>query len=398
MNKGNIDILKEIFAGNTSRLLVIAFAISLVSLLVCAVADLKDFLLFYLAAFYFYFTISSGALFILMIHHIIGIKWFLPLQRIYENIAASAVYLSPLFIPVLFGSSQLYEGSNLLFNRLLFIAVSAIILSGISVTALKIRGYSISLDSSFNPALSIKMKKTAIIGIIIYSFSVTTAAYYWIMSLEFPWFSGIFGLYHLSGSIQAALAFAGVIAILLTKNGAEKIPIGDEQWKNQSFLIFAFTLIHAYTSYSQYILILSPSLPNEIIWYSKRSENGFEFVWFAIFLLRIAIPFLLLLYKRFRLNRRLYTLLCSMIVSGHLLEIYINAIPAIERHSNLPQQVWLLISAIAFLSAYFTLTIWRFFKLNSPFPLNLTESGETVQEIISPISGGEIFESGREEK
>ncbi|MGC8743467.1 MAG: hypothetical protein ACP5T0_06280 [Verrucomicrobiia bacterium] len=398
MNKGNMEILKEILAGKNGRFLAIALAISLSSSLVCAVVDFKDFPLFYLAAFYFYFTISSGTLFILLVHHIIGIKWIAPLRRIYENVAASSLYLSPLFIPILLGSSQLYKGSNPLFNRPIFIAVSAIILSLISMIALKVRNYSIGQDFSLNPSASIKIRRTAITGIIIYIFSLTAAAYYWIMSLEFPWFSGIFGLYHLSGSIQAGLALVGIIAIQLIKNESAKTPIGDEQWKNQLFLIFAFTLIHAYTSYSQYILILSPSLPNEIIWYSKRSGNGFGFVWIAIFLLRIAIPFLLLLYKRFRLNLLLYALLCSMIITGHLIEIYINAIPAIERHSNLPQQIWLLISAIAFLGAYFTLTVWRFFKLNSPFPLNLAESGEAVQEVISPISGGEIFENGREEK
>ncbi|MGC9035810.1 MAG: hypothetical protein ACP5K7_08245 [Verrucomicrobiia bacterium] len=393
MNRRNAEIFKSMLAEKIGILLLVAFVSGPVFSLLGALGSFKDFIHSYLAAFYFYFTISTGALFILLIHHIIGIKWTIPLRRTFENVAASITSMSPLFLPILFSTPTLYPqpNANPLFNKYTFIAVSILVLCSLTTLALLLRSYSITADSRRPTDLSDKMKRLALAGIIIYPLSITAAAYYWIMGLEYPWFSGIFGVYHFSASVQAALAVIGLIMLAITKNPTPNNPIGDGQWRNLSFLIFAFTLIHTYTSYSQYMLILSPSLPHETIWYSKRIQNGWLPVWLAIFLLRIALPFSLLLWKRFKLNRQLFALVCSSILLGNLLEIYINVIPAPEPDIQPFKMFFTMLGPTLFSGSIFAASIWRYFKLNSTFPL--TESESALQPDISPISGGAIYEN-----
>ena len=66
----------------------------------------------YLVAFFFGFTIAIGGALFVMIQHLTGSAWSVPVRRIMENIMMSLPVLGLLFIPLGFGVHALYEWSH----------------------------------------------------------------------------------------------------------------------------------------------------------------------------------------------------------------------------------------------------------------------------------------------
>ncbi len=391
MNNIN-TILSGLIGTKANRCVSLLLICGLVLSIVGAISGTTYFLLIWLTTFYFFFTVATGTLFILLIHYIIGIEWIAPLRRVLENVAVSTIYLAPLFIPVLVGSSLIYkwELSNLLFNQYLFIGVSIVCLCLLGFIALRLRRLSIAQDKG--AVVDAKLKKTSIVGIFVYAVSITCAAYYWIMGLDYPWFSGIFGLYHFSAAVQSAFALIYILALYFTMRGDLKNVVGSNQWRNLPLLILTFTLIHAYTSYSQYMLILIANQPIETSWYELRLDGSIKIFWYLIFLLRLFIPFVLLLGGKSRLNQRLMLAVSVSILLGHLIEIYMNVAPSMNMQISIFEQIYILIGVFMFFSAVIWLIIHSYMKSASLYPLQLPAREE---QIISPISGGDIYENLR---
>jgi hypothetical protein len=63
-------------------------------------------------------------------------------------------------------------------------------------------------------------------------------------------------------------------------------------------------MLWAYLSFSQYIIIWSGNLPEEIPWYLRRSRGGWQWIAVALALFHFAIPFFLLLVRRYKRRRQ----------------------------------------------------------------------------------------------
>jgi len=389
----NIKTILTGLSGTKANCCVVLLLVcGLVLSVIGAVLNTTYFLLIWLTAFYFFFTIATGTLFILLIHHIIGIKWIAPLRRILENVAISTIYLALLFIPILIGNSLIYkwELSNLFFNQYLFIGVSIVCLCLLGFIALRLRRLSIAQDKG--AVVDAELKRTSIVGIFVYAVCITFGAYYWIMGLDYPWFSGIFGLYHFSAAVQSAFAFIYILTLYYSMYGDLKNVVGSNQWSNLPLLILTFTLIHAYTSYSQYMLILIADLPPETTWYEIRLIDNNKVLWYLIFLLRLFIPFILLLRGKFRSNQRLMLAVSLSIVLGHFFEIYMNIAPSIILKISIFAQICAFLGVFMFFSAVMWLVIQSYMKSASLYPLQLPAQEEPI---VSPISGGDIYENLR---
>jgi hypothetical protein len=63
-------------------------------------------------------------------------------------------------------------------------------------------------------------------------------------------------------------------------------------------LLLAFVMLWAYMDLSQYLIIWSGNLPEEIGWYLARQRGGWQVVAVILVLFQFALPFLLLLARR----------------------------------------------------------------------------------------------------
>ncbi len=120
------------------------------------------------------------------------------------------------------------------------------------------------------------------------------------MSLDPHWHSTIFGVIiiigqALSGLCFAILATAGIGKLEGVKNPSDKLhDLGN--------LLLALVMFWAYVSFSQFIIIWSGNLKEEIPWYLVRSRGGWQWMAVALALFHFAAPFLVLLLRQAKRN------------------------------------------------------------------------------------------------
>jgi hypothetical protein len=140
------------------------------------------------------------------------------------------------------------------------------------------------------------LSKVAGPGLIVYALTVTFAATDWVMSMEYTWASTMFPVIFAVNQILTAYAFAVAVTLLLFRDTlAKKIPHG-YQIHLGSFLL-AFTLFWTYTSFSQFLLVWVGNLPEEITFFLKRSQAGWQWVSGALAVFHFGVPFALLLFR-----------------------------------------------------------------------------------------------------
>ena len=162
----------------------------------------------------------------------------------------------------------------------------------------------------------------------LYGLTVTFASIDWMMSLEPPWFSSIYGFMMVTGQFLAAMAFA----ILVTAWLARSAPW--QQWRPRgSFTTWAICcwplcMLWAYMAFSQFLIIWYGNLPEEIVWYVHRAQGGWNWVGMVLLVLHFALPFVLLLSRRTKRQVQRLTSVAALVLGMHLVDIYWLVMPA----------------------------------------------------------------------
>ncbi len=86
--------------------------IGIIVIAILALRDTQQFFRSYLFAFEFWLAIPLGSVAILMLHHLTGGWWGLPIRRILEAGSRTVRLMAVLFIPIVVGISKLYIWSN----------------------------------------------------------------------------------------------------------------------------------------------------------------------------------------------------------------------------------------------------------------------------------------------
>ncbi len=94
------------------------------------------------------------------------------------------------------------------------------------------------------------------------------------MSLDPHWGSTIYGLIFIAGQGLSALAFGIVMLTVFTRYSPYREIIKPMQFHDIGKLMLAFVMLFAYFSFSQWLIIWSGNLPDEIGWYLHRIRGG----------------------------------------------------------------------------------------------------------------------------
>src|SRR5262249_33748900 len=127
----------------------------------------------------------------------------------------------------------------------------------------------------------------------------------WVMSLEPHWFSTVYGFIFIAGGALTTFAFMIILMRSLTQQPPMDGLVKPQAFQDLGNLMFAFNMFWAYVSVSQLLIIWSANLPEEITFYKRRLENGWEIVALGIFLFHFAIPFVILLVRRNKRNAQI---------------------------------------------------------------------------------------------
>src|SRR5205823_4398645 len=98
--------------------------------------------------------------------------------------------------------------------------------------------------------------------------------------------------------------------------------LGPTQRRDLGNLLLAFVMMWAYLSFSQFLLIWSENLPEEIPWYLKRTRGGW--LWLALLLVvfQFSLPFLLLLSREIKQDPRRLAVVALLVLVMRYLDVF----------------------------------------------------------------------------
>jgi hypothetical protein len=151
-------------------------------------------------------------------------------------------------------------------------------------------------------------------GLVIYSLVLTGMCVDWVMSLDPTWYSSMYGFTFIVAQGYAALALVVLVVLALSQYEPVNAIFRVTEQHDLGKLLFAMVMLNIYMCFSQYLIIWSGNLPNEIRWYMDRITGGWGPVAGLDFLFHWVLPFFLLLSRDLKRNKRkLATVCCIMI-------------------------------------------------------------------------------------
>jgi len=310
----------------------------------CAAAlfDLEQVCRSYLIAYTFWLGIALGCLAIWMIHNLTGGYWGLALRRLLEAGSRTMWLLAVLFLPIALGVEHMYVWAGTeaadepklqakietFLNVPFFLARAGCYFAVWLLVVYFLNRWSASYDRAPNPLVARRAQVFSGPGLALCGLTVTFAAIDWIMSLEPEWSSTIFGALIGTGHVLAGLALAIAALTWLATREPPVVTVAVEVWNDLGNLLLAFVMLWTYMSFSQLLLIWSGNLPEEITWYEKRIEGGWEVIAVLLALLYFALPFLFLLMRPIKRDPRNLGKLAFVLVAMSCVHQYWLIAPA----------------------------------------------------------------------
>lgn len=276
----------------------------------------------YLVAFIFWTGVALGCLGLLMIQYLGGAGWGLLIRRQLEAGSHALWLMFILFLPIaIFGLHSLYDWMQPLdtfsgeerrliehkapwFNQRAFIIRGVVYFIVWIGLAAYLRKWSKQQDENGDAYAVRRSQNLSGPGFVLYGLAVTFAGIDWVMSLDVEWFSTIFGLLMLIGQGVLALAFLITVGVYLSRREPMSSVYQPKHFHDFGKLLLAAVMVWAYFSFSQLLIIWSGNLPEEIPWYLERFRGQWRWMGVALILLNFALPFLLLLSRDLKHNRR----------------------------------------------------------------------------------------------
>ena len=327
-----------------SRFQWLALVIGIAGLAACALGawlEPTTFFSSYLFAFMFWLGIALGSLAIVMLYHLVGGGWGFPVRRLLEAAALTLPLLLILFVPLLFGLGDLYEWARpdavaadpLLQHKQpylnpIFFSIRAIVYFAIWIgLALFLNRWSRRQDQTGDPALARAMRDLSRFGLMAYMLTVTFASIDWVMSIEPHWYSTIYGLIYVAGQGLSGFSVAILVAGLLSRREPLAGVVTPSRFADLGGLLMTFVMFWAYIALSQFLLIWSGNLPEETIWYVRRSGGGWSWVIIFVIGFQFVLPFLLLLAREVKRTILALSGLAVLILCVHLIDLFWLVVP-----------------------------------------------------------------------
>ncbi len=338
---------------------------------------IRRFAFSYLLNFCFFLSLSLGALCFVIVSHLTRAGWNVTWRRLAELMAAALPLWAILFVPilafVLFGHDVLYAW-NVDVNELgpddlirkkapylsaTFFTVRAVVYFLIwSTLARFFWRSSQAQDSSGDKKLTLSMQKWSGPAIVLFGFTLTFAAFDWLMSLDPYWFSTIFGVYFFAGSAVGFLAALILGAQFLQQRGLLKESLTVEHYHDLGKLLFGFVFFWGYIAFSQYMLMWYANIPEETQWYLVRQTGGWVGISLALLFGHFLLPFPGLLSRHVRRNRIALASWSVLLLVMHWVDLYWLVMPQLSKDAGPTFSLVDLCCLVGLGAAYVAAVLW----------------------------------------
>src|SRR5438067_9999159 len=369
--------------------------IAIVALALCVVGAFlspHQFSYSWLFSFAFFFTLCAGCFFWTIVHHATDADWSVVVRRQLENIAVLLVVLAILFVPILLLRRHLYswmdippgvehslDAKRAYLDLSFFLLRAVLFLSFFAFASLALRRLSVRQDQDGNPRFTIGMRKVAFISLPMFALCLSFGAFDWLMSLNYHWFSTMFGVYIFAGAAGSSMSLLVLVITALRRAGYLKDIITVEHYHIMGKWMLAFCVFWAYIGFGQYMLIWYANIPEETQYFITRNTQS----WWALSMLlvvgRFFIAFPILLMRSVKQHPHQLCMIAGWILLMQMLDIYLIVLPSLHGTGFHPS-IWDFLSVIA-VGATLAFVYVRLLPRSSLFPVRdprLIESLRTV--------------------
>jgi hypothetical protein len=295
----------------------------------------------YLVAFVFWNGLALGCLAVLGLQHLTGGAWGIAIRRLLESGTRTLPLMALLFLPIAFGLTHLYEWSHpeavaadhLLqikapyLNAPFFLGRAAVYFLLWLLVAWLLNRWSLAQDAGTR-GVTRRLQLTGAGGLVLYALTVTFASIDWVMSLTPHWFSTMYGVLFMVSQALGAMALMIAALILLSHREPFASFLTKAHLHDLGKMLFAFVMIWSYVSFSQYLIIWSGNLPEEIPWYLNRFRGGWGAIGLVILFGQFVLPFLLLISRRANQNPRILITAAVLVVVVRFVDILWLILPS----------------------------------------------------------------------
>lgn len=331
----------------------LALVAGIAGLVLCGIGaglDRHQFYRSYLTTYLFWTGIALGCVPVILVHHLAGGAWGVAIRRPLESGALTIPLMALLFLPVAYGIEELYPWANasevarhpilqakrVYLNVPAFYGRAALYFVFWSGLALILARLSLAQDRENGGRATRVLGTISGPALVLHFFAVTFASVDWIMSLEPEWYSTIFGPMWLVGQVLAS--FSLMILVVAPRSGREPRAgggTGPEALNDLGNLLLAFVMLWAYMHFSQFLIIWSGNLKEEIPWYLARTRDGWQWPAVVLILFEFMLPFLVLLNRESKRRGERLARIAALIVVMHMLAIFWLVVPSFRPRTGL---------------------------------------------------------------
>ena len=304
-------------------------------------AGQERFLQAYLVAYTFWIGIVLGSMALLMVYHLSGGAWGLVIRRPLEAAVRTLPIMTALFLPIILGMHDLYHWTHedvvatdpiirekaAYLNTEFFIVRQVLYFAIWNVFGYFLTRWSAEQDQTGDSGLIRKLSILSGGGLVVYSLTVTFALIDWTMSVNPHWYSTMWGPLHMVGQGLSALSFAIVIVIMLSRTTPLDHVVTSAHLHDLGKLLFAFLMLWAYLTFSQFLIVWSANLVEEIPHYLTRWDGGYQWVSAFMIVLHFALPYALLLSRDIKRDWKRLRLVATWVVMARIVDYYWHVAP-----------------------------------------------------------------------
>jgi hypothetical protein len=305
--------------------------------------DATQFFRSYLFAFLFWNGAALGCLCLLLIQHLTGGRWGAVMSRLLEAGGRTLAYLGVAFIPLLFGLGRLYPWAHaeaahdgalrhkaLYLNPTFFTARALFYFVVWSALAYFMTRWSLRLDKGRDLRLERRMRSLSGGGLVLLGLTITFSSIDWGMSLTPHWSSTIYGILFMVAGVLEAFTLVILLLTAIRNDAPMRAVLTDEIRHDLGKLLFAFIMLWSYVHLSQFLIVWSANIPEEIPWYLLRTSGGWAVLGLAVVVLHFAIPFATLLSRETKRDPLRLARVAGLVLFARFLDLFWVLAPAHE--------------------------------------------------------------------
>lgn len=302
----------------------------------------------YLSAWLLWYTVASGCLGLLLIHHLSGGRWGIVLRRPMEAAARTIPLLALLAVPMLLALDKLFiwtdhervANDHFLhhkapyLNSTFFVGRFVFAMLLFTFFAYFLSKKSADQDAQGDDGRAYRMQQVSAIGLLLFVIVTAFVGFDWLMSLDPYWFSSLYGAIFLAGSAVAAMTFLILVANVLVQRQPMASVLHSKRFHDFGTLLFAFTMFFTYLTLSQFIISYQGNLPEEVVWFEHRFHANWGFVAAGLLGLHFFVPFLVLLQRSVKKRASLLATMAAFMLVMRFVDLIWQSRPSLAKYEE----------------------------------------------------------------